>query len=376
MPNATTFNPGPLFEPLRIGGLTLPNRIVMAPMTRNVSNAGIPRQEVTDYYVRRAGGGAGLILTEGVVIDRPAAKNEQNIPEFHGFALDRWREIFSAVHAAGGLIAPQIWHMGWCGYSEDSFQPAPVDSPSGIPAYGTGDVEPMTENMIADTIAAYARAASDAVAIGADAIEIHGAHGYLVDQFFWSHTNRRNDHWGGPTISDRVRFGVEVVRAVRAAIPDDMPLFLRLSQWKIDNYDARIATTPNEMEAWLGPLSEAGADVLHCSQRRFWWPEFEGSDLNFAGWAKKLTGKVTVTVGSVGLHDSDFMEGFAPGGHKASTISWTNLAELTRRIEEEEFDLVAVGRGLIANPGWAALVRSGATNALVPYHASMLETLI
>ena len=360
----------PLFRPLKIGSLELPNRIVMAPMTRNFSDAGIPHAEVDEYYARRARAGTGLILTEGTVIDRPASKNVITVPNFHGDALDRWRDIIGAVHAAGGRIAPQLWHMGAVGYRGD-YRPAPLDSPSGIALKGPDGGSPMDETAIADTIAAYASAAAAAVALGADAVELHGAHGYLIDQFFWPQTNQRADGWGGPAIADRVRFGVEVVRAVRAAVPTDLPVSLRLSQWKLHHYDSRIATSPAEMAAWLEPLADAGVDIFHCSQRRYWEPEFTDSNLNFAGWAKKLTGKVAISVGSVGL-DGDFIGSFEGQG-PAPPVSIERLIE---RLDRGEFDLVSIGRAMIANPDWTERVRAGAFAELKGYDRALLANLI
>lgn len=136
-------------------------------------------------------------------------------------------------------------------------------------------------------VAAFGKAAADAKGLGFDTVELHGAHGYLIDQFFWSGTNRRTDRYNGASIRERSRFAAEVVAAVRAAIGADFPLILRVSQWKQQDYGARLAETPDIMTDWLLPLVEAGANVLHCSQRRFWDPEFpeiDGKDgLNFAG---------------------------------------------------------------------------------------------
>ncbi len=156
----------------------------------------------------------------------------------------------------------------------------------------------------------FARAAADAKRLGFDMVELHGAHGYLIDQFFWSGTNERTDRYGGATLKERARFAAEVVAAVRAAVGPDLPVSLRVSQWKQQDYAVRLAETPDAMADWLVPLVEAGANLLHCSQRRFWEPEFPEIDgengLNFAGWAKKLTGAATISVGSVSL-SNDFL---------------------------------------------------------------------
>lgn len=351
-----TANTDVLFRPFHLNGLELKNRIVMAPMTRNKSDGGVPVARNAAYYKRRAEGDVGLILTEGTVINRPASRNLPDIPLFHGdAALAGWKVVAEAVHAAGGKIGPQLWHTGStrAGWEPDHS----VESPSGLVGPNDPRGQAMTEEDVADTIAAFARAAADARRLGFDVAELHGAHGYLIDQFFWSGTNLRSDRWGGPTIRERARFAVEVVKATRAAIGPDFPLLLRLSQWKQQDYAAKLAQTPAEMEDWLGPLSDAGVDIFHCSQRRFWeaeFPEIDGEGgLNFAGWAKKITGKPTISVGSVGL-SGEFFTAFAGQGSAA-----TPLDRLVERMERDEFDLIAVGRALISDPAWVTHVRQG-----------------
>ncbi|WP_421728953.1 NADH:flavin oxidoreductase [Brevundimonas sp.] len=359
-----------LFRPFQIKSLTLPNRIVMAPMTRSFSPNGVPTEDVAAYYRRRAEGGVGLIVTEGTVVERPAARNDLQVPFFYGEALPEWKKVVEQVHGAGGLIAPQIWHVGSSrGQGADWTPEGQVDSPSGMTAPGKVKYEPMTDEDIADTISAFGRSARAAKELGFDAVEIHGAHGYLIDQFFWSGLNVRDDRWGGATIRDRARFGAEVVKAVREGVGEDMALILRVSQWKSQNYDAKNAETPDELVEWLAPLSDAGVDVFHCSQRRFWEPEFEGSDLNFAGWTKKLLGKPTITVGSVGL-DGEFIAAFGGAGSKPASLDG-----LIERLERDEFDLVAVGRALLADPHWVEKIRDGRLGDLKDFERSALMSL-
>lgn len=363
-----------LFRPFTLKSLTLPNRIVMAPMTRGMAEGGVPGAAHAEYYRRRAEGGVGLILTEGTVIDRPASRNMPGVPLFHGeAALTGWAEVTNAVHAAGGRIGPQIWHTG--SIRSGNWEPeAPVESPSALVGPGDPRGIAMTEEDIADTVAAFAQAAADAKRLGFDTVELHGAHGYLIDQFFWAGTNARTDVFGGATIRERASFAAEAVRAVRAAVGSNFPLILRVSQWKQQDFKARLAASPQEMTDWLGPLVEAGVDILHCSQRRFWEPEFPEIDgaegLNFAGWAKKLTGATTISVGSVGL-DSDFMGAF--GGQGSGTAS---LDSLRKRMEREEFDLIAVGRALISDAHWAQKVASGESQALRGFDATDLAALV
>nr|WP_315595374.1 NADH:flavin oxidoreductase [uncultured Cupriavidus sp.] len=358
-----------LFEPLKLRSLELKNRIVMAPMTRSFSPDGIPTPAVAEYYERRAAADVGLIITEGTVVERDTAKNDPNVPNFFGPALPAWKGVVEAVHSRGAAIAPQLWHVGAARHPKEQVDPALVDSPSGLARPGELRYSPMSEEAIADTIAAFGRAAASAGQLGFDAVELHGAHGYLIDQFFWDGTNARQDGWGGNAIAQRTRFAAEIVREVRRAIGPDRPLIIRLSQWKQQDYRSRIANDPIGMEEWLTPLADAGADVFHCSQRRFWEPEFEGSSLNFAGWAKKLTGKPTITVGSVGL-SGDFF-----GAFKGESAGVAALDDLLERLERGEFDLVAVGRALISDPEWASKIMQQRYEELVGFDRNALAVL-
>jgi len=365
-----------LFQPFALKTLTLKNRIVMAPMTRSFSPEGVPGDNVAAYYRRRAEADVGLILSEGTVIDRPAARNDPQIPFFHGeAALAGWQHVIDEVHAAGGKMGPQIWHVGSVASPMTTWVPETgIEGPSGLAAPGVPRGKTMSDEDIADTIAAFARAASDAKRLGFDTFEIHGAHGYLIDQFFWSGTNLRTDTFGGATLKQRSRFAAEVLKAMRAEVGADYPIILRLSQWKQQEYTARLAETPDAMADWLVPLVEAGADVLHCSQRRFWEPEFPEIDgaegLNFAGWAKKLTGAATISVGSVGL-SGDFLGSFS--GEASSPVGLDNLL---RRLEREEFDLIAVGRALLSDPAWVTKVRGHDTATLKDFSAAALAELV
>lgn len=347
----------------------------MAPMTRCFAPAGVPNEAIAAYYRRRAEHEVGLILSEGTVIERPGARNDPGIPFFHGdAALAGWQQVIDGVHQAGGKMGPQIWHVGAVPSFLTEWTPdSGIESPSGLVAPQTPRGEVMSDEAIADTIAAFAKAAADAKRLGFDTVEIHGAHGYLLDQFFWDGTNERPDHFNGATIAERSRFAAEVVKATRAAVGPDFPLILRLSQWKQQDYKARLASSPDEMAAWLVPLVEAGVDILHCSQRRFWEAEFAELDgeqgLNFAGWAKKLTGAATISVGSVGL-SGDFMGAFS--GESSQPASLDNLLQ---RLEREEFDLIAVGRALLSDPQWVTKIRSGDSSNLKAFSPADLGEL-
>jgi len=146
-----------------------------------------------------------------------------------------------------------------------------------------------------------------------------------------------------------------------------------VSQWKMQDHGARIATTPAEMAEWLNPLVAAGVDILHCSQRRFWEAEFPQIDgpagLNFAGWAKRVTGAPTISVGSVGL-SGEFLA--ALGGERSISAGFGQLID---RMARDEFDLIAIGRALISNPDWPKKVRAGDMASLQGFHPAMLQSL-
>ncbi|MFE1952103.1 12-oxophytodienoate reductase [Streptomyces sp. NPDC059524] len=355
-----------LFAPLKIRSLELPNRIVMSPMTRERCPRGIPGPDVAAYYRRRAEGGTGLIITEGVAIDHPSAVDSPNVPRLHtAEARDGWRAVVDAVHAAGGKIVPQLWHVGplWGAMAGVDPSVAPM-RPSGLwgrpgHTYYPKDyidraslpTAAMTDDDIDGVIAAFARSARHAMQSGFDGIALHGGHGYLLDSFLWSATNRRDDHWGGDT-ERRTRFPAAVVRAIRQEIGPHMPIFFRFSQHKQQDYRARIADTPEELAVALNALVDAGVDVLDASVRRFDAPAFEGSPRSLAGWAKHLTGVPAMAVGSVGL-GATLQESMGQG-HSGTH---DNIPELLRRLACGEFDLAGIGRMHLADPALTRRLR-------------------
>lgn len=346
----------------------------MAPMTRSKSPGGVPGENVAAYYRRRAEGGVGLIMTEGTYVPHPGAGAYPDVPHFYGdAALAGWKHVVDQVHGAGGRIFPQLWHCGLVigpggKLNPDAVGPSGLVKP-GVKAEGNAG-EPMTQADIDHIVRAFGTSAASAQRLGFDGVEIHGAHGYLIDQFFWSGTNQRSDGYGGGLVN-RTRFGVEVIREIRRNVGPDYPVCLRFSQWKLQDYTARLAQTPGELEQFLAPLVDAGVDLFHCSQRRFWDAEFEGSDLNLAGWTKKITGKPTITVGSVTLNQ-EFTRSFGT----PDVANVTGIDELAARMERDEFDLVAVGRSLIVNPAWPAVVRRGAIEELRPFQRDVLAELV
>ncbi|BCJ76034.1 oxidoreductase [Catellatospora sp. IY07-71] len=350
---ATTTLLGSLLTPTLLAGLPLSSRFAMAPMTRFRSPGGVPTPEVAAYYRRRAEHGVGLIITEGVLVDHPSAGHETTVPRLTpGPAEDGWRRVTAEVHAAGGRIAAQLWHLG---SAREPVDGVTAWTPSGVP----GGSRAMTPADIETLLAAYAEAAAGAARAGFDAVEIHAAHGYLLDEFLWPHTNRRTDRFGG-TPAARAAFPAEVIRAVRGAVPAAMPVIVRFSQFKERDYAARIAESPSELAVILDAFAAAGADVLHASQRRFAEPVFDGSPRNLAGWAKHLTGLPTITVGSIGLDRAFFTSGA--------------LDELVRRHDAGEFDVAALGRILLGNPAWVSHAAAGRFGEIRDYRKSDEDT--
>ena len=366
-----------LFEPCSLGKLQLSSRIVMAPMTRDHAPGGVVGAINAEYYRRRAADGVGLLISEGVYID-PSAGDNEKVPHLWGeSALAGWRGVIDAVHGAGGKFFPQLWHIGMA--RRHNHNGIPSIGPSGLGYDAAAKTwkpiaEPMSQARIDEAVASYGRAAAAAMACGADGIELHGAHGYLIDQFFWSATNHRTDRYGGDWAA-RTRFACEVIRECRRQTAPDFPICLRFSQWKGQDYAAYLFDTAGDLEQFIAPLVDAGVDILHTSLRRYWQPAFEGSPLTLAGWTKKLSGLPVITVGSVGL-DADHRAGrseLAPGG--AYVANPTSIDRLVELFNAGEFDLVALGRALLADPHWTGKAKRGAWGEIRPYSTEIRNIL-
>lgn len=354
----------PLFTPFRLRALTLGNRFVMSPMGRAHADGGVPDAAYGTYFARRVRGGTGLVLSGATAIDHPLADYDGTGPVFHGEApLAGWAAVVDAVHGAGGFFCPQLWHTGMARRTGAFASPDAI-GPSGLTvAEAVAGHAPSGRAMTAadmDAVCdAYARAAADAKVIGCDAIEIHAGHGFLLDQFLWSGTNRRDDDYGG-SAANRARFPARVVAACRAVVGPDFPILMRISQFKIDAYDAAIADNPDELAALVMPLAEAGVDLFDCSQRVVNRPAFADGGPSLAGWVRKLTGKPTMTLGSLGVARPFREDEAADPSLAVPGLDFAPVAAAAAMIAGGECDLVGVGRALLADPDWAAKVRDGA----------------
>lgn len=355
----------PLHAPFTCKSLKAPNRFCMAPMSRYFAPGGVLTDDGTKYYRRRAAAGIGTIITEGTGVAIDHTLSADTVPIFAGNEpIAAWKSAVDAVHAEGGMFVPQLWHVGGCAdFNYPDSPHAPLVSPSGFAGPDVPGGRAMTDRDVADTAAAFAESAREAKRIGCDAIELHGAHGYIFDQFFWDKTNLRSDRYGGPDIADRATFAAEVVAACRAAVGEDFAIIFRVSQWKTYDYDVKLAHDPDEMHRWLDPLVRAGVDIFHASQRRFWEPEYAGDAKNLGGWIKEVTGKPVITVGSIGM-DRDLMQDFVEG---ISSPMLGRLEDLAAMFERGEFDLVALGRVLLADPNWLEKVEQRRIDELTPY---------
>jgi 2,4-dienoyl-CoA reductase-like NADH-dependent reductase (Old Yellow Enzyme family) len=332
----------PLFTPFRLGHLELANRFVMPAMQRGMCDQGRPKPELAQYYARRAEGGVPLIIGESSAIDHPSATAQPNSSWLTPATADAWARCVGAVRNAGGHMLLQLWHEGAVRNDGNAL------SPSGRVHPGKANGRAMTLEEMKAIGEGFVRSACVARDIGASGIEVHCAHGYLLDQFLWQGSNVREDGYGGPDIADRVRFPAEIVSAIRHECGPHFLISLRFSQWKEVDYGAKVAANPDELERMVTILREAGVDVLHCSTRRFWEPEWAGDGKNLAGWVKALSGLPTITVGSVGL-DTDVMTTFIEARDPSPRVAEA-VADLETRMAAGEFDMVAVGRALIGDP--------------------------
>ena len=357
-----------LFEPYKLKNLNLRNRVVMAPMTRNQSPGGIPTNEVVAYYSRRAKAEVGLIITEGIEVSHEASSAYPDVPRLDTKeAREGWKRVVNGIKENGGSVIAQLWHCG--GFRKLGMQPnpeVPGHTASGLVKPGKKVAHEMTLEDIKQTINAYASDAKYCEEIGFDGVEIHGAHGYLIDNFFWEGTNIRDDNYGG-SIEKRSQFVSEIIQAVRSNISQEFILGLRFSQWKQHDFEAKLAHTTDDLKKVLLSPVESGLDYLHSSMRRFWESEFEGSEENLAYWTKKISNIPTIGVGSVGL-DSDFIDMTAPS--KPASID-----KAIDDISKEKYDLLAVGRALLSDHEWVLKMKEGRLKDVIPYSKEALLKL-
>ncbi len=342
-----------LFDPLQAGALRLANRIAMAPLTRNRAPRAIPHALTATYYRQRAS--AGLLISEGTAITHQS-QGYADVPGLYGSEqLDGWKQVTDAVHADGGTIVCQLWHVGRI--SHDSLQPqggAPV-APSALQAQtktfltdrgdGTAGFVPTSMPRALDAeeipaiVHAFAAAARNAVhTAGFDGVEIHGANGYLLDQFLKTGANQRDDDYGG-SIENRARFMLEVTRAVAdAAGPGRTGLRLSPVTPANDIQDADPQPLYEYLARQLAPL---GLAYIHVIEGSTGGPrEVEGRPFDYDAFKAAYRGA---------------------GGQGAWMVNnGYDLAMAREAVASGRADVVSFGRAFIANPDLVERLRSGA----------------
>lgn len=335
-----TAHDGPLFRPGRIGTMTLRNRFVQAPIfTQFASTWGEVDERLIEYHRARARGGVGLIITENTSVDWELGRTVG-----HPMRIDHDRfraglaDLVEAVHNEGAKIAVQLHHTGRQNSQSNTERNEPPIAPTaGITsAFGTPPRE-IEESEIPGLIDLYAQGARRAVAAGFDAVELHGAHGYLLSQFLSPKTNHRTDGWGGP-LQNRARFALEVVKAVRAQVGPDFPVLYRLSVE--EPYEGGLSLDDGLafcelLEPHIDALDITGGNYDTAMTLLPMVPP--GSLL---GYAKAVKQRVSVPVIGVGR------------------LTWL-IDDLQQVVGDEEVDFVALGRSQLADPDTVAKTRRG-----------------
>jgi 2,4-dienoyl-CoA reductase-like NADH-dependent reductase (Old Yellow Enzyme family) len=351
-----------LFTPLTIRNLTLRNRFVMPGMQRGFMNDGAPTQKMVDYMRRCAAGGAGLIISESTSPDHPSAYWQPMMGRMEVGTLSAWRKVIEAVRSEGAGFLLQIWHPGAMRKVAEGHPLAdyPAFSPSGLIQGGRPNGRAMTHEDLAQLKLAYVRAAEHAQSLGADGVEVHSAHGYLLDQFLWAETNQRQDEYGGSSLAERARYSAEIVAAIRRATGKRFVISYRFSQFKEVDYGATVAASPADLRGMLALLRSAGVDLFNVSSRRFYkaeWPDSEHPDFTIAEWAKALTDAPVMTCGSVGLNVEMFANLFDDQEPSEQSVE-RDVRLLADRVRRGRLDLVGVGRTHIANNDFVNKVRA------------------
>jgi 2,4-dienoyl-CoA reductase-like NADH-dependent reductase (Old Yellow Enzyme family) len=327
-----------LFSSIDINNLISRNRLAVAPMSRvTATEDGQANERMARYYERFARGGFGLVISEGIYTDRAFAQAYLHQPGITDETqANAWRPVVEGIKAHGALAVAQMMHAGATSqgnrFVSSTAGPSAV-LPKGKPMsfyYGKDDFTlpvSMSEEQIADAIAGFGAAAARAVEVaGFDAIEIHGANGYLLDQFLTDYTNQRSDRWGGST-EQRVRLILAVFGSVREKVGAAVPVGVRISQAKVNDNFHKWKGGEQDAEIIFGSLANAGADFIHVTKNDAGKPAFGGSGHSLVHFARK----------------------YAP---HAAIIANGHVHEAERALAalEDGADIVSIGRAALANP--------------------------
>lgn len=329
-----------LFSHGNIGNLGLKNRLVVAPMTRvTASQEGIASDRMGAYYEDFARGGFALVISEGIYIDKEYSQTYAFQSGLTSPAqIAGWRKIVDAVHQQDGRIFAQIQHSG--ALSQGNYFREKTVAPSAVRPVGrqmtfyrgAGEYplpRELREDEIQDIIRSFAEAAAHAVFdAGFDGVEIHGANGYLLDQFFTDYTNLRTDHWGGD-IAQRLKLSLDVIQSVRNRVGPAVPVGIRISQGKVNDFFHKWAHGEEDARVVFTLLARSGIDYLHLTEYEAWQPAFPDSPLSLVELARKYAPELTIMANG-SLHDNS----------------------RALQVREMGADFIALGRGALANHDW------------------------
>lgn len=347
-----------LFSSFDIGHLQLTNRFAVAPMTRvSATDSGAPTEEMIQYYDRFARGGFGLVITEGLYIDKKSSQGYLYQPGISDVAqAQAWKPLVERAQGHGAKVIAQIMHAGALSQGNrfaDTNLAASAIQPKGEQMgfyFGQGQYkvpQAMTEQDIADVIASFVTAARLAVeTAGFDGVEIHSANGYLLDQFLTDYTNERADAWGGG-LQARLSFPVAVLTAVKTALGTRVPVGIRISQGKVNDFFHKWAEGEEGAKAIFSALKEAGADYLHVTEFEAWKPAFEDGSKSLVSLARESAPGVAI-IANGNLHLDD----------KAVTSL------------DEGADVIALGKAALANPDLPIKLATG--TQLAEFDSSIL----
>ncbi|TYC57812.1 NADH:flavin oxidoreductase [Marinobacter sp. BW6] len=334
-----------LMQPIKFKSIEVPNRFALAPMTRTSAESdGTPNALMADHYEGYAKGGFGLVITEGTYTDDKASQGYANQPGIiNKVQVDGWKAIVDRVHAAGSKIIVQLMHAG-AQFQANRFTEQPQGpsevTPKGAPLgfYGNQTEwqtpNAMTEADIQAAVDGFAKSAANAKAAGFDGIEIHGANGYLLNQFLSTYFNCREDEYGGP-LENRLRLVVEVVRAVREAVGENFTVGIRLSQGTVTDPDYQLPEGESGFRKIVEAVRDAGADFVHTTDGDVNRKHFIKGDQSLASVASSVTGIELILNGN---------------------IDETNCQDVANQFPGT---LLAVGKKALANPDFVQRLKDG-----------------
>ncbi|GAK14615.1 NADH:flavin oxidoreductase [Geomicrobium sp. JCM 19039] len=341
-----------------LGHLELSNRAVLSPMTRtSAESSGKATAEMARYYARFAKGGFGLVITEGIYFNYENSRSYANQP---GIADDEqaksWKPVVEAVHHEEGKVIAQLMHGGALVQHEDfvSIAPSAVAPVGEMLAEhgGSGKFSTprkMTNDEIQYVIDSFALAAVRAKEVGFDGVEVHGANGYLLDQFVTDYTNQRTDEYGGST-EKRIRLIVKVLHAIRAAVGLDYVVGVRISQGKVNDFHHKWAGGEKDAEIIFEQIAQAFPTYIHTTEYKAFAPAFSDSQHTLAALAKRYSKLPVIANGKLGEPK------------KAESL-----------LENGEADMIAIGKEALVNADWVHKVKEG--KPLKPFHHQYLEPI-